>query len=118
MVRVLHTWTRQMLYHPHIHFIVPGVGYDFERNEWKKANHKFLIPVKALSIIFRAKFRDLLKDRNPEIFRSIPAFIWRKKEFVIHSKPVGKGESALRYLSQYIYPVKSLRENQRFYLTG
>ena len=105
IIGVLHTWTRQMLYHPHIHFIIPGVGYDFERNERKKASHKFLIPVKALSIIFRAKFRDLLKDRNPEIFRSIPAFIWRKKEFVTHSKPVGKGEAALRYLSQYIYKI-------------
>jgi len=104
-VGVLHTWTRQLLYHPHIHFIVPGGAFDVERNQWNKAGHKFLVPVLALSNIFRAKFRDLLEKENPQIFEQIPKSIWIEKEFITHSKPVGKGDKALEYLSKYIYRI-------------
>ena len=115
MVGILHTWTRDMFFHPHIHFIIPGGSYDKERNEWYKVKHKFLVPVKALSKIFRAKFQDEMKKKN--LLNSIPKAVW-KKRFVTHSEPVGKGETAIKYLAPYIYPVKSLRENRRLYLTG
>ncbi len=104
-VGVLHTWTRQLLYHPHPHFIVPGGAFDVERNQWNKAQHKFLVPVLALSDIFRAKFRDLLEKKNPQIFEQIPENIWKEKEFVTHSEPVGKGDKALEYLSNYVYRI-------------
>jgi len=102
-VGILHTWTRQLHYHPHIHFIVPGGAFDSERNCWNKANNKFLIPVKALSKIFRAKFRDFLKIKSPEIFKLIPQNIWYDKEFITNSQSVGRGEKALKYLSNYVY---------------
>ncbi len=102
MVGILHTWTRDLFYHPHIHFIVPGGGYDKERNVWHKANHKFLLPVKALSKIFRAKFQDEMKKKN--LLYSIPKVVW-KKRFVTHSEPVGKGETVIKYLAPYIYRV-------------
>ncbi|MCD4819583.1 MAG: transposase [Candidatus Cloacimonetes bacterium] len=104
-VGVLHTWTRQLLYHPHPHFIVPGGAFDVERNQWNKAQHKFLVPVLALSDIFKAKFKELLEKRNPQIFEQIPESIWKEKEFVTHSKPVGKGDKALQYLSNYVYRI-------------
>ncbi len=104
-VGVLHTWTRQLKYHLHTHFIVPGGAFDIERNQWNKAGHKFLVPVLALSNIFRAKFRDLLEKENPQIFKQIPSNIWIEKEFVTHSKAVGKGNKALEYLSKYIYRI-------------
>ena len=104
-VGVLHTWTRQLHYHPHIHFVVPGGAFDSERNCWNRANGKFLIPVKALSKIFRAKFRDYLKVKNPDIFSSIPNHIWFNKEFVSNSQAVGKGDKALTYLSNYVYRI-------------
>ena len=56
MVGVLHTWTRALLYHPHVHFIVTGGGLSQDRC-WLTARKDFLVPVKALSAIFRAKFR-------------------------------------------------------------
>ena len=102
-VGILHTWTRQLMYHIHIHYIVPGGAFDIERNHWNKAQNKFLIPVKALSPIFRAKFRDLLKARNPEIYNSIPQNIWYTKGFNTDSRPVGKGEKSLKYLANYVY---------------
>ena len=104
-VGILHTWTRQLHYHPHIHFIVPGGAFDAPRNQWNKANNKFLIPVKALSKVYRAKFRDFLKIKDRKIFDNIPSHIWYCKEFITNSQPVGKGEKALEYLSNYVYRV-------------
>ena len=101
---ILHTWTRQLMYHPHAHFIVPGGGFDTLRHEWRACHHSFLVPVKALSKIYRAKLRDHLKASNPKLFYSIPQKVW-KREFVTHSKPVGKGEKALKYLSNYVYRI-------------
>ncbi len=60
MVGVLHTWTRQLLYHPHVHYIVTGGGLT-DDGRWVASPQDFLVPVKALSRIFRAKFRDALK---------------------------------------------------------
>ena len=104
-VGVLHTWTRQLHYHPHPHYIVPGGAFDVERNQWNKTNSKFLVPVKALSKIYRAKFRDFLKMKNWQIFDSIPHHIWYSKEFVSNALAVGKGDKALKYLSNYVYRV-------------
>jgi hypothetical protein len=59
MVGVLHTWTRQLLYHPHVHFIVTGGGLT-DDDRWRPSRKDFLVPVKALSRIFRTKFRDEL----------------------------------------------------------
>lgn len=64
MAGILHTWTRDMRYHPHLHYIVPGGGFDPQMGSWKPASKKFLLPVRALSAIFRAKFRD---DMTPLI---------------------------------------------------
>lgn len=63
MVGVLHTWTRQLLYHPHVHYIVTGGGLT-DDGRWRTARKDFLVPVKALSPIFRAKFRDALKKTD------------------------------------------------------
>jgi len=62
----------------------------------------FFVPVKALSPIFRAKFRDALK--KTDLFDSVPAGVWQKG-WVVHCKPVGDGNSALKYLAPYIYRV-------------
>ena len=101
---ILHTWTRQLMYHPHLHFIVPGGAFDVFRNEWRTCHHAFLIPVKALSKIYRAKLRDHLKSSDLKLFNSIPKSVWRKS-VITHSKLVGKGESALKYLSNYVYRI-------------
>jgi len=101
MVGVLHTWTRQLLYHPHVHYIVTGGGLTAD-GRWRAARPDFLVPVKALSRIFRAKFRDQLK--KTELCGSIKARVWRK-DWVVHSEPVGTGEQAFKYLAPYIFRV-------------
>jgi hypothetical protein len=101
MVGVLHTWTRQLLYHPHVHYIVTGGGLS-EAGRWRSARADFLVPVKALSRIFRAKFRDQLK--KTALFAQVEARVWRK-DWVVHSEPVGSGAQAFKYLAPYIFRV-------------
>ena len=101
MVGVLHTWGRDLTYHPHVHYLVPagGIGED---GEWLPVKNNFLFPVKALSKIFRAKFRDALQEED--CFEDIPARVW-KQDWVVHCQQVGRGLGALKYLAPYIFRV-------------
>jgi len=101
---VLQTWARDLAYHPHLHFIVAGGGLSPDGTTWLPVRGKFLVPVKALSKIFRAKFRDALKKKKPELFRHLPPETW-KKDWVVDCRPVGSGERALKYLAPYIFRV-------------
>lgn len=101
MVGVLHTWTRQLLYHPHVHYIVTGGGLT-DDGRWRSSRSDFLLPVKALSSIFRAKFRVQLK--NSELFAAVAPRVWRR-DWVVHSEAVGSGEQAFKYLAPYIFRV-------------
>jgi len=103
LTAVLHTWTRQLLYHPHVHILATGGGLVTD-GAWRAADSKFLVPVRALSEIFRARVRDALRERHPAIWAAIPPAIWRKS-WVVHSKPVGAGDHALAYLARYIHRV-------------
>ncbi len=101
MVGVLHTWTRQLLYHPHVHYLVTGGGLTADRR-WRSSRKDFLVPVKALSPIFRAKFRDQLK-KTP-LFAQVAPRVWQK-DWVVHCEPVGSGAQAFQYLAPYIFRV-------------
>lgn len=111
MTAVLHTWTRQHEYHPHVHFIVTGGGLD-EQGVWQTAHPKFLVPVHALSSVFRARLRDDLKANQPELYARIKQRVWNKNQkWVVHSEPVGSGENAYRYLARYVYQVSLCEAN-------
>jgi hypothetical protein len=101
MVAVLHTWTRQLLYHPHVHYIVTGGGLTADRR-WRSSRPDFLVPVKALSRIFRAKLRDALK--KTALFAQVETPLWCK-DWVVHCEPVGTGAQAFQYLAPYIFRV-------------
>lgn len=100
MVGVLHTWTRDMRYHPHVHYIVAGGGLDEGR--WRSSGDEFLVPGKPLNIIFRAKVRDELKKVG--LFNQVDKRVWNK-EWVVDLEPVGSGEAAFKYLAPYIFRV-------------
>ena len=102
MIGVLHTWTRDLSYHPHVHYLVPGGGLSDDQKAWLPSKKDFLVHVRPLSILFRAKFRDMLSET--ELFRQVPAAAW-KQDWVVHCKPVGNGRAALKYLAPYIFRV-------------
>lgn len=101
MLGILQTWTRDLRYHPHVHFLIPAGGFSKD-GRWLPAHGEYLMPEKALAIIIRAKFRDALK--KTVLFNDVPPQTW-KKEWVIDICPVGKGKSALKYLAPYIFRV-------------
>lgn len=101
LVGVLHTWARNLIYHPHVHYLVPGGGVG-ANGDWLSARNKFFLPVRALSKLFRAAFWRALK--NTALFQQIPKTVWQK-EWVVHCKPVGNGQAALKYLAPYIHRV-------------
>lgn len=102
MIGVLHTWGRNLSYHPHVHYLVPAGGLANDNRTWLSTSHNFLVPVKALSILFRAKFRDAL--HRVGLLNEVDATAWGK-DWVVHSQSVGKGEGALKYLAPYIFRV-------------
>ena len=57
VLAVLHTWGRTLTYHPHVHALVTGGGLDPGTREWRPARTHYLVPVKALSVVFRRRFR-------------------------------------------------------------
>jgi hypothetical protein len=102
MLGVLHTWGRDIGYHPHLHFVVPAGGIDL-KGKWVPTRYPdFLVPVQALSVIFRAKFRDGLKALG--LFDQVPAQVWTQ-DWVIHCEPAGQGSELIRYLARYVYRV-------------
>ena len=103
---VLHTWTKQLHYHPHIHYLIPGGGLN--GTQWKTVKSDYLMPVKALSKIFRAKFRDGLK--KTDLFDQVPLTIWKNK-WVVHIEQVGSGLPAFKYLAPYIFRVAISNNN-------
>ena len=102
MMAVLHTWARDLSYHPHAHFIVASGGLLKKENVWLPSRPGYLVPVKALSTIFRAKFRDALQKESPNMFQTIDGLTWNA-DWVVHSKSIGRGTYALKYLAQYIF---------------
>ncbi|MFL7869312.1 MAG: IS91 family transposase [Anaerolineales bacterium] len=102
MVGVLHTWTRNLFYHPHVHYLVPGGGVGIDGQSWLPARKNFFLPVKALSKLFRAAFQHAL--RKTALYTEIPGKVWQR-EWIVHCKPVGNGQAVLKYLAPYIHRV-------------
>jgi len=101
ILAVLHTWTRALLYHPHAHLLVSAGGLDGERWVVPK-NPAFLVPVRALSVIFRAKMREGL--RRAGLLDQVPSRVWRSA-WVVHCQPAGSGRKVLEYLARYVFRV-------------
>jgi len=102
ILAVLHTWTRTQVYHPHVHCLVPGGGLSPD-GQWHPARKKYLVPVKALSRIFRGMFRDGLAQLLPDL--TVPASVW-KKDWVVYCKPTVQGtEQVLNYLGRYVHRI-------------
>ncbi|NCC52622.1 MAG: transposase [Spartobacteria bacterium] len=99
---VLHTWGRQMQYHPHIHFVIPGGGLSKSRDQWFAANGGFLVHVRALSRMFRGKMKQALSEVG--LLPLIPRDAWTR-EWVVHCKSVGDGRAAMKYLGAYVMRV-------------
>ena len=119
----LHTWSRSLARHPHIHALITGGGIDAEGN-WRPARkHEHLISMEVIRPIFTAKMRDALRksldhgrlqlppDMTPsQVHRLIRRAT--KKPWVVNRKPrYEHGKGVLIYLARYIRggPIKDRR---------
>jgi hypothetical protein len=103
MLAVLHTWTRALEYHPHVHLLVSAGGLSPDATAWvKPAYPRFLAPGYVLSPIFRAKVRDALQ--HAELLGEIDPQVWTTN-WCVQVQRVGNGQQAALYLSRYIYSV-------------
>ncbi len=99
---VLHTWGRQLQYHPHLHFVIPGGGLSQDRSQWVSARGAFLVHVRALSKMFRGKLQKAFSDAGLLAFT--PQSVW-SRDWVVHCKAVGDGRHTMKYLGAYVFRV-------------
>jgi len=99
---VLHTWGRQLQYHPHIHSIVPGGGLSKDRTTWCPSRANFFVPVKALSPIYRALFKEDMRQAG--LLEQIDPQAWTLP-WNVHSQANHHGRSAFTSLAPSVFRV-------------
>jgi hypothetical protein len=117
---ILHTWTQQLLFHPHVHCVVPGGGFSRDGKRWVRLPKvDFLLAVKVLSRRFRTLVRNGITAAYDEGTLSIPDPIARdrtaldlllvrasKTDWHAYVKPpFGGPEQVLAYLAAYTHRI-------------
>ena len=115
-MEVLHTWGQTLVYHPHIHCIVPAGGID-KIGKWRNSKKKFFIPVKVLSRKFRGKFLYYLKKEklefygkneylnNKQNFDELMSKMYNKEWISYCKPPFENAKSVIKYLGRYTHRV-------------
>ena len=104
---VLHTWTRELIFHPHIHSIVAGLALTADGLPRRVPKSEYLVPYALLAKRWRDDLRaQLCAIRTADgafesALAAIPASVWRRK-WVVDLQPVGSGEKAMSYLARYV----------------
>jgi hypothetical protein len=118
---ILHSWGQNLLFHPHLHCVVPGGGISPEGKRWIACRPGFFLPVRVLSRLFRRLFLEYLQTafdqgklqffsslerlRDPNAFANYLAPL-RQTEWVVYAKPpFGGPEQVLNYLGRYTHRV-------------
>lgn len=100
-IAVLHTHSRRLDYHPHVHVVIPAAVIDRDKRLWRTKSSTgktpYLFSHKALAKVFRAKLLDALGQVGLRIPEPHPA------KWVVDCKAVGAGNKALAYLGRYLY---------------
>jgi hypothetical protein len=100
---ILHTWSRTLAYHPHVHCLVPAGGVSADRTEWRPARPSYLVPVHALAQLFRGLFLALVRQERPDL--PLPEAA-RTKGWVVYCQPTVHGtEQVLHYLGRYVHRI-------------
>ena len=97
MTAVLHTHSRRLNFHPHIHVVIPAGGINTKRSCWVSQRKAFLFPQRALAKVFRARLLQAIRLSGLIIPSGLP------KQWVVDCRHTGRGASALKYLSRYLY---------------
>jgi hypothetical protein len=121
ILAVLHTWSQNLLFHPHVHCLVPAGGLSPDRVRWIACRPNFFLPVRVLSRLFRGKLLALLREafaegklkffgQLAELAEAARFHAWLREscitEWVVYAKPpFGGPEEVLKYLARYTHRV-------------
>src|SRR4030095_12654574 len=105
---ILHTWGQNLLFHPHIHCVIPGGGIAPDHARWIHPRYPFFLPGKVLVKVFRGKFVEGLRRafrrerlmfagtiqhlREPKAFAAFLRILFRQG-WVVYAKPAFGGRS-------------------------
>ena len=120
-VSVFHTWSQNLMEHPHLHLMVPAGGWDEVAQYWRHSRKKFFIPVKVISEVFRGKFLSMLKKAYNEKqlkfegtikslilksnFKQLLDILYNKDWVVFCKKPFKNSSQIINYLGRYTHRV-------------
>ena len=109
---ILHTWGRQLQYHPHVHFIIPAVGYNPVSKKLKRPSKgDFLLSSRPLAKRFAirmARAIESISEVHNALDQSVKTFLKTvhhksAKNWVVHLQHAGNGKTAVRYLARYVH---------------
>jgi hypothetical protein len=114
---VLHTWSRDLSWHPHVHCVVTGGGLSAD-GTWRSTRLGFLFPVRVLGRVFRGKLlaslRRLREDGylgddgenlDPEAWPRLLSRLYAKDWVVYCKRPFGGVDSVYAYLGRYTHRI-------------
>lgn len=107
---VLHTWGQTLTHHPHVHCVVAGGALSEDRQRFHASSARFLLPVRVLSLVFKAKMLDELRrvpvpGVDPVELALLLDDAARKKWVVYAKRPFGGPAQVLRYLARYTHKI-------------
>jgi Putative transposase/Transposase zinc-binding domain len=118
---VLHSWGQNLLFHPHLHCVVPGGGISGDRTRWISCRPRFFLPVRVLSRLFRRLFLTYLEQAfdsgQLQFFSSLEALqdrqafqqhldSMRNVEWVVYAKPpFASPQQVVDYVGRYTHRV-------------
>ena len=115
---VLHTWTRELKFHPHVHAIVSAGGLSLDGTRWIAAGRNYLFPVTVMGQLLRGKMLDTLRDlhrrrqldgfdefQDPQRFDELMSTLARQSWNTYAKKPFRRADHVLRYLGRYTHRV-------------
>ena len=118
---VLHSWGQNLLFHPHLHCVVPGGGISPDGTRWISCRPRFFLPVRVLSRLFRRLFLTYLQEAfeagNLKFFSALEDLLDRQTfqhhldsvrnvEWVVYAKPPFAGpQQVVDYVGRYTHRV-------------
>jgi len=103
VMAVLHTWTQQLIHHPHVHCLVTGGGVSADGRHWHPAGETFLFPAVALAKLVRGKLKALLAHERPDLIA--PSDAWTTPWVVKIISWGNDTDAVLRYLARYVFRI-------------
>ena len=112
---VLHTWKRDLGYHPHIHALVTAGGLSPDGSTFRPVRGRYLFPGEVMGRLLRGKMLDALrglfsKGAFPELdeaaFAALMASLARHESWVVHAEPPFRDAThLLGYLGRYVHRI-------------